>query len=230
MSNTTLVIISKYFSKKEEIRSELTQLLSEKKVDEKPSDDVENCEGFIIVDQDNIDESEESVMKRRSSQSVTSQHNVKKQCSKNISVETHNNSAETSATTEHKHIVNETPAADDVQSTNNILTDNSNAAVTRDKKKKKSVKTLLEKSKWRVRELEGHEDLVLDCVLSSDGSLLASASRDTTVKVWSTDTGDLVLSCRGHTAPVTGVRFLETSVDMGQTSGHRSWVHISPND
>ena len=61
-------------------------------------------------------------------------------------------------------------------------------------------------SHWRVTELEGHEDLVVDCDLGPD--LAVTASRDTTVKVWSLSSGQLVLSLRGHTGPVTGVRLL----------------------
>ena len=60
-------------------------------------------------------------------------------------------------------------------------------------------------SLWRVTELEGHEDLVTDSALGPH--LALTASRDTTVKVWSL-TGDLVHSLRGHTGPVTGVRLL----------------------
>ena len=61
-------------------------------------------------------------------------------------------------------------------------------------------------SLWRVTELEGHEDLVVDCDLGHD--LAVTASRDTTVKVWSLSSGQLLLSLRGHTGPVTGVRLL----------------------
>ena len=47
---------------------------------------------------------------------------------------------------------------------------------------------------------------MVDCDLGPD--LAVTASRDTTVKVWSLSSGQLVLSLRGHTGPVTGVRLL----------------------
>jgi len=61
---------------------------------------------------------------------------------------------------------------------------------------------------WSVEELCGHDDLVLDCDIDQVLDLAVTCSRDTTVKVWSLSSGSLVHSLRGHTGPVTGVRFL----------------------
>ena len=55
---------------------------------------------------------------------------------------------------------------------------------TEDRRNKNRIRKLragLEKSSWSVRELEGHEDLVLDCDIQDN--LAVTASRDTTVKV-----------------------------------------------
>ena len=59
---------------------------------------------------------------------------------------------------------------------------------TEDRRNKNRIRKLragLEKSRWKVQELEGHEDLVLDCDIQDN--LAVTASRDTTVKVgqWS---------------------------------------------
>jgi len=64
------------------------------------------------------------------------------------------------------------------------------------------------KVSWSVEELCGHDDLVLDCDVDTNLGLAITCSRDTTVKVWSLSGGSLVHSLRGHTGPVTGVRFL----------------------
>jgi WD40 repeat protein len=46
--------------------------------------------------------------------------------------------------------------------------------------------------------LEGHEDWVMSCSWSPDGTRLASASRDSTVKVWETCSGRCLLTLQGH--------------------------------
>jgi len=63
-------------------------------------------------------------------------------------------------------------------------------------------------SGWKSTELNGHEDLVLDCDLDVHLGLAVTCSRDTTVKVWSLETGTLLHSLRGHTGSVTSVRLL----------------------
>jgi len=58
--------------------------------------------------------------------------------------------------------------------------------------------------RWRVQELEGHEDLILDCDIDLEQQLAVTASRDTTLKTWDLSSGCLQHSLRGHTGPVTG--------------------------
>lgn len=57
------------------------------------------------------------------------------------------------------------------------------------------------------RTLEGHEGGVTSVAFSLDGSLLASAGRDNTVKVWKTDTWELQRTLSGHTRPVLCLAF-----------------------
>ena len=55
--------------------------------------------------------------------------------------------------------------------------------------------------------LKGHTWRVVDIVFSPDGSRIATASDDRTVKLWDTTTGQAVLTLRGHTQAVTCVAF-----------------------
>ncbi|WP_373527192.1 hypothetical protein [Nostoc sp.] len=57
-----------------------------------------------------------------------------------------------------------------------------------------------------VNRLEGHTDIVWGVTFSPDGKLLASGSRDRTVKIWRPD-GTLLQTLKGHTDAVTCVNF-----------------------
>lgn len=55
--------------------------------------------------------------------------------------------------------------------------------------------------------LNGHRGHVDDVVFSPDGSRLASCGEDTTVRLWSTDNGELLRTIVGHEGAVMGVDF-----------------------
>ena len=55
--------------------------------------------------------------------------------------------------------------------------------------------------------LKGHSDKVHSVAFSPDGSLLASGSRDTTVRIWNVATGALLHTLEGHTDAVKSVVF-----------------------
>lgn len=59
------------------------------------------------------------------------------------------------------------------------------------------------------RDLVGHDDWVQWLDFNADGSLLATASQDRTVRVWDTATGEAIAVLNGHGASVDSIAFLD---------------------
>lgn len=53
----------------------------------------------------------------------------------------------------------------------------------------------------------GHSGIVYTLNYNDNGSILASGSEDTTVKLWDTKTGNCIKTLYGHDEPVTLVKF-----------------------
>jgi len=70
------------------------------------------------------------------------------------------------------------------------------------------------------RTLAGHTDVVTSVAFSSDGSRLASGSKDGTVKLWQVSTGILERTLTGHTDVVTSVAFSPDGARLASASGH----------
>ena len=76
-----------------------------------------------------------------------------------------------------------------------------------------------------VHEMHGHTGAVYDLDISESAPLLASASTDETVRLWSTETGKSIAVLQGHDAPVTCCRFLSTQqlISGGRDHKLRVW-------
>jgi WD40 repeat protein len=58
-----------------------------------------------------------------------------------------------------------------------------------------------------IRTLEGHNNIVISVNFNQDGTILASGSRDTTIKLWDMKTGQLIRTLEGHNDYVNSVNF-----------------------
>lgn len=66
--------------------------------------------------------------------------------------------------------------------------------------------------------LIGHRSTINSITFSSDDRLLLTTSNDTTAKLWDTDSGDLLYTFIGHTAPVKGGAFLDNKTIVTASS------------
>jgi WD40 repeat protein len=76
--------------------------------------------------------------------------------------------------------------------------------------------------------IEGHGDTIWDVAFSPDGTMFASASEDTTVKLWSLD-GTLIRTLEGHSARINAVTFIPPNAGLpaawGTVIASASWDH-----
>jgi hypothetical protein len=72
---------------------------------------------------------------------------------------------------------------------------------------------------WRLRRtLEGHSAVVYSVAISSDSTVLASASMDHTIRLWDVETGQLRRTLGGHSAVVYSVAFSSDSTVLASAS------------
>jgi WD40 repeat protein len=74
--------------------------------------------------------------------------------------------------------------------------------------------TLSEEWSACLQTLEGHSGDVNSVAFSHDSTRLASASRDSTVKIWDASTGACMHTLKGHSSPVSSVAFSHDSTRL----------------
>lgn len=67
--------------------------------------------------------------------------------------------------------------------------------------------------------LVGHDNRVCDIVFSGDGALVVSASTDSTVKIWSMETGDCLYTLSGHSSLVSSISISDKYHMIASASG-----------
>jgi WD40 repeat protein len=73
-----------------------------------------------------------------------------------------------------------------------------------------------------VNTLEAHNDSVISVVYSPDGKQLASASSDSTIKIWDISTGQTLNTLSGHRHIVTSVAYSPDGKNLASTSSDRT--------
>lgn len=58
-----------------------------------------------------------------------------------------------------------------------------------------------------IANLKGHRGAVFSAVFSHDGSMIATASADSTAKIWNSESGKIIADLKGHQGAVTSVAF-----------------------
>lgn len=194
--------------KKDSLRVELNDLLKALE-SEKESEEIEDGFTFLKAEDIKIVDTEE--MKRRASE--TQDEDVP-EIKKTYEPETDINSQPSASESQPES--QPEVSGGEIQSVR-VVNSEKDSEERSSKNRIRKLRASLENSRWRVRELEGHEDLILDCDILDN--LAVTASRDTTVKVWNISSGSLVQSMRGHSGAVTGVTFLDTETAARLVSG-----------
>jgi len=75
-----------------------------------------------------------------------------------------------------------------------------------------------------LRTLSGHQGAVNGVAFAPDGTLLATASSDKTVRLWNPATGEHVRTFQGHTEGVYGVAFSPDGTLLATASSQNAWL------
>lgn len=84
---------------------------------------------------------------------------------------------------------------------------------------------MMEESWYRPLMLEGHVGSVLSVAFSLDSQMIASASADGTVRLWSVNTGECLQRLEGHSGWALSVTFSPTNTQVASASDDRTiWI------
>ena len=158
--------------KKDSLRVELNDLLKALE-SEKESEEIEDGFTFLKAEDIKIVDTEE--MKRRASETQDEDVPEKK---KTYEPETDINSQPSASESQPES--QPEVSGGEIQSVR-VVNSEKDSEERSSKNRIRKLRASLENSRWRVRELEGHEDLILDCDILDN--IAVTASRDTTVKV-----------------------------------------------
>lgn len=96
---------------------------------------------------------------------------------------------------------------------------------------------IVDTSTLNARLCDGHEDVVLSVSASPEGTLVATASKDSSVRLWDVATGVCVAIGAGHTEAATAVAFpvrpssfLRMDPATGSTVGKTAWLASGSRD
>jgi WD40 repeat protein len=82
-------------------------------------------------------------------------------------------------------------------------------------------KDFLPPPSWKIKHiLSGHTQPIISVAMSPDGKTIASGSQDNTIKLWNTETGELLETLNGHHSAIIALAFSPDGKILASSSNH----------